>query len=523
MIKKMAPSANPIIVKELRSKMRGSRPFVTLTVMLILLAGITYGIYRLSISVMGNYSGTPVSPQIGQALFTLLSFLLLLIILIITPAETSSAISGEREQLTYEMLLSTPMHPAKILSGKLFSALSYIFLLIFSAIPIFSMIFMFGGVSLRDMLKTLIVLIVVAVSLGVFGIFMSSLFQRSSRATVISYIVITLTILGTLIVYVASGIMTNGNPPRWILTLNPFSTLASAMTNPANPYNSILGFIPFLGGDLSTLRGDIIGISYIPRPLYHYSLPIYGFLSIVLYFISSRLVLPTKKWRLPRKEILIFLTAILFLLAVTLAGYYATTDSYEQAVFDPANQGMFAEPMIERPMMGVGVAVEVQPAILEEFSGESGTVSIESQVSIYSLAITDAVEAFGADRDLPVERLFLVSTILETDGDSSYSFNLPQPLQEAITKEISDLSPSIAWVATNEEVINNPDIGLQPGDYVLNVGDTLQTNDEQVSLYVTINIGGTVERQTVYTLAYSDDGAWKIESEEIVFDAQEGN
>jgi len=114
MIKKMAPSANPIIVKELRSKMRGSRPFVTLTVMLILLAGITYGIYRLSISVMGNYSGTPVSPQIGQALFTLLSFLLLLIILIITPAETSSAISGEREQLTYEMLLSTPMHPAKI-------------------------------------------------------------------------------------------------------------------------------------------------------------------------------------------------------------------------------------------------------------------------------------------------------------------------------------------------------------------------------------------------------------------------
>ena len=520
MLKKMAPTANPIIVKELRSKMRGSRPFVTLTVMLVVLAGITYGIYRLSISVMSNYSGTPISPQVGQALFTLLSFLLLLFILIITPAETSGAISGEKEQLTYEMLLSTPMHPAKILSGKLFSALSYIFLLIFSAIPIASLIFMFGGVSLRDMLKALIVLIAVAVTLGVFGIFMSSLFQRSTRATVISYIAITLFILGTLIIYIAGGILTNGNSPRWVLALNPFSTLASAMTNSTTPYNSVLGFIPFLGGDLSMLRGDVIGIGYVPRPLYHYSLPLFGFLSIVMYFISSRLVLPTKKWRLPRKEILIFLSAVLVLMAVTIAGYYATTDSYEQAVIDPANQGMFANPMIERPFMGGVIVEEARPAILEELGGEANALSLEDQIDLYAVAITDAVEAFSSDRDLPPDRLFLASTIMEADETSSYSFILPEPLQIAITKELSDLSPSIAWVESVERAFSDITQVLGPGDYVLNMGDTRQTDEDHFNLDVTINIEGTIERQIVFTFTRSDNDTWKIESEEIVFDAQ---
>jgi ABC-2 type transport system permease protein len=517
------PAVNPIIVKELRSKMRGARPFITLTSMLIILAGITYGIYRLSIMVLASNPGLPISPQIGQALFTLLSFLLLLFILIITPAETSGAISGEKEQLTYEMLLSTPMHPAKILSGKLFSALSYIFLLIFSAIPIASLIFMFGGVSLRDMLKTLVVLIATAITLGVFGIFMSSLFKRSSRATVISYITITMIVIGSLIIYTISGILTNGDLPRWVLTLNPFSTLASAMTNSTYPYNSILGFIPYLGADLSTLRGDTLGIGYIPRPLYHYSLPLYGLLSIVLYFISSRLVLPTRKWRVPRGEILVFMAAILILLAVTLAGFFATTDRYEQVAVDLSNQALFPETSSFRPAVQVVVAQEVQPAILVDQAEKSSSVTIEGQVSMYAAAITDSVEAFSADRDLPADRLFLVSTILDTDQNGSYSFPLPEPMQLAITEEISTLAPSISWVGSIEEVFNNPKPDFGPGDYVVSLGDTRQTDVEHISLYAAIHIEGTVERQTVYTFILSENGSWKIEAEEQVFDAQEAN
>ena len=169
MFSKIRLNSKPIIVKELRSRMRGPRPFITITVMLVLLSGITYGVYWIALTTLSSYSGTPISPQIGQSLFVMLSFLLLMVICILTPAVTAGAISSEREQLTYEMLLSTPLHPAKILWGKLFSSLSYVFLLIFSAIPIASLIFVFGGVTLREMLKSFIILISVTITLGSLG------------------------------------------------------------------------------------------------------------------------------------------------------------------------------------------------------------------------------------------------------------------------------------------------------------------------------------------------------------------
>ena len=120
-------SPNPIMIKELRSRMRGGRAFLTLTVVLVLMAAFSYVLYQLVLSTM-QYSGMPLSPQIGQSLLGGLGLLLLMAIAAVAPAVTAGAISGEQEKLTYEMLLATPMRPASILWGKLVSALSYLFL-----------------------------------------------------------------------------------------------------------------------------------------------------------------------------------------------------------------------------------------------------------------------------------------------------------------------------------------------------------------------------------------------------------
>ena len=196
---------NPIVVKELRSRMRGARAFITLTGVLFTLGGVSYLLYRLALATQ-NYSYAPLSPQIGQSLFITLAFLELMMICAIAPAVTAGAISGEQEKLTYEMLMATPLPPASILRGKLISALSYVFLLIFAAIPMASLIFIFGGVTPRDLIKALLVLVSVAVSLGVLGLFMSVWLQRTARATVISYLIEALLLFGTLFVYAAVGI-----------------------------------------------------------------------------------------------------------------------------------------------------------------------------------------------------------------------------------------------------------------------------------------------------------------------------
>ena len=59
---------NPIIVKELRSRTRGTRAFAILTGMLVLLGLTSYGLYRI-VALTSGYSGVPLSPQIGQTIF----------------------------------------------------------------------------------------------------------------------------------------------------------------------------------------------------------------------------------------------------------------------------------------------------------------------------------------------------------------------------------------------------------------------------------------------------------------------
>src|SRR4030067_1744612 len=277
---------NPIIVKELRARMREARAFITLTGVLVMLGGVSYILYRMAVTA-GSYSSMPLSPLIGQSLFVALALLELLMVCAIAPAVTSGAISGEQEKLTYEMLLTTPLHPASILWGKLVSALSYVILLIFAAIPMSSLLFIFGGVALRDMAKALVILVTVTISFGILGLFMSALVRRTSRATVLSLLVVVALMFGTIFAYAAVGVIGQKEPPRWILVPNPISALFSALL-PSIPYEgSPLGFIGLmgvsLGGNLRNLTGATISITGIPRPLYHHSLPLYGGVSLILF------------------------------------------------------------------------------------------------------------------------------------------------------------------------------------------------------------------------------------------------
>ena len=244
---------NPIIVKELRSRMRGMRAFAILTGSLILIGAFGYALYRMTLA-STQYTSSPISPQVGQMLFTGLAFMELMIIAAITPSITAGEISGEKEKQTYEMLLTTPLSPSKILWGKLVASMSYVFLLVFAAVPMASLVFIFGGVALRDMLKTLVVLFVVAVMFGVIGLFMSALFGRSGRATVLAYLAIAVLLFGPLFIAVLVGVMKQSDPPYWIMMSSPISVLASAFAPSVN-VQSISGTFWMLGSPVYWLLG----------------------------------------------------------------------------------------------------------------------------------------------------------------------------------------------------------------------------------------------------------------------------
>lgn len=328
---------NPIIVKEIRSRMRGGRAFATLTGVLLVLALLSYALYRMLIAA-SQYNSLPLSPLIGQTLFAGLVFLELMIICAITPAITAGTISAEREKQTYEMLLTTPLHPARILWGKLISALSYVLLLLFAAVPMASVVFIYGGVSLREMVKALVILGAVAVMMGVIGLFYSTLFGRTGRATIAAYLTVALLLFGPLVAAAVGGIMRQAEPVRSMLIPSPISALGSAVS-PSIRFEVFSNTFWMLLGNLYWVMGSPpISYTSIPRPIYHYSMPIYGALTLLLYLVSARLVLPVRRWRLQWAELVLSGVLILGYLGLVAIFFLGTSNRYENIATEAASR-----------------------------------------------------------------------------------------------------------------------------------------------------------------------------------------
>ena len=144
---------NPVMLKELRGRMRGARGFAIITIFLTLMGFFTLLLYLLQIP----QGGVVVTGELGRELFIGVLFIELMLIIFIVPALTAGAITNERERKTYDLLQTTLITKATFVVGKLQSALGYIVLLLLSAVPLQSIAFLFGGVSEAELLLALLV------------------------------------------------------------------------------------------------------------------------------------------------------------------------------------------------------------------------------------------------------------------------------------------------------------------------------------------------------------------------------
>jgi ABC-type transport system involved in multi-copper enzyme maturation permease subunit len=217
-------------LKELRGRMRGRRAFTILTIYLALLAGFAWAVIQIqergAQSQINYLPGRDVFPgggipgigqaalgaQIGQTLFVALLVVLTIVVVLLAPAFTASAISGERERQTFEMLAATPLNGTAVVVGKLFSALAYLFLLVLASIPLMSLVFTFGGVSVDDIVRAYVVLVASAISFGAVGLFLSALVRRTGTATILSYVAVLAVTLASLFVFVFWGAMVDYKP-----------------------------------------------------------------------------------------------------------------------------------------------------------------------------------------------------------------------------------------------------------------------------------------------------------------------
>jgi ABC-2 type transport system permease protein len=320
---------NPIIVKELRSRMRGGRPYLILTGCLLALSLVCFGVLRIFQGQADN-GMMVISAHVGQGLFAALALAEMLLVVFLTPALTAGAISGEREQLTYDLLIATPLRPGRILSGKLVAAIWYVLLLIFAAVPLGSIVLLYGGISPRDLLKALLLLLLTALATGMLGLLCSSIARRTLRATIMAYLLILLIISGVYFYVILRGATQQPGMPivTRAVAASPFSAMASVVMRggiqaqggvmmdsmmPRPDGADLLMNMPPLNTfafglvDYNNMGGPAI------LPAYRYAYVGYALFAALCYWLAGHFVRPQRRWRLGWHDLaMLVLVTLLF-------------------------------------------------------------------------------------------------------------------------------------------------------------------------------------------------------------------
>ena len=187
---------NPIVAKEYRSRMRTWRSPLAMMIYILLVAGLGFAIFSSTAASINQFGGQ--TANYGQILFEYLVVFQMILLTFITPALTAGAISSERERQTIDLLFVTRIPPFSIIWGKLLSSMSFVVLLLLLSVPIFSLVFLFGGIELDQVLYAFLITVIAALTLGVIGIAFSTWLRRSLAATVAAYVGAFVLLFGTL-------------------------------------------------------------------------------------------------------------------------------------------------------------------------------------------------------------------------------------------------------------------------------------------------------------------------------------
>ncbi|MBI4499045.1 MAG: ABC transporter permease subunit [Chloroflexi bacterium] len=281
-----------VLAKELRSRMWGWRSAATITVYLGLLGLLGLG-FVWQMQQMSVYGGGYQVATLGLQVFGLLAVFQLLLVIFIVPGLTAGAIAGERERQTLDLLLVTPLSAFSIVLGKLLSSLAYVLVLLLASLPVFSLAFLFGGVSPTMVAKAFLISFSTAVLIGALGLLVSTLIRRVQMATVATYgLAFFLTFglgIAAVILSISSAVFRNGPPEtHWLVYMNPLAAMASAVAQPGFgiPFVSLVFGYPGYG------PGPGQGL-----PLWRFHLAIVAGVSLALVLLTTVLLRPPRRLR----------------------------------------------------------------------------------------------------------------------------------------------------------------------------------------------------------------------------------
>ena len=218
---------NPIVKKDLRVLSRSMKiAWGLFAYEAVLLIAFLFAIWI----IFEEFSGYGYSAdyQAFVVMFPVISVIEFAIIALLMPIMTATAVSGEKERQTFDILLTTVMTPRAIIRGKVASAVIRVMVFMVGSIPLMALSFTLGGLSWINLFITMIAFLIFAILTGSLGIFASTLTTKSITGIILTYVFYFVyanaSVVPTLIILFASGFSSTGSVSMLML-LNPVSAI----------------------------------------------------------------------------------------------------------------------------------------------------------------------------------------------------------------------------------------------------------------------------------------------------------
>ncbi|MNI19721.1 ABC-2 family transporter protein [compost metagenome] len=266
---------NPVMEKEIRLRMRTIRSPLSIFAYIIAIGLLALGFAYVST----DGSSGRLNAENSSLLFYFLSCVQLILISFMTPGLTAGVISGEREKQTLNILLTTQQSSATIILSKLFSSISFMLLTVLASMPVYSIVFLYGGVSPWQLLIVFVFYVFVMLILGSVGVLFSTLFKKTVVSVIATYgfVLFIYGFTGMAALFFQALRMGGSNDASgYVLSLNPLGVLLSLL-------------VPDFADSL--FRGQMF------LQLWHLFVVFYAIVIVVALLLSIRYLRPVLKTR----------------------------------------------------------------------------------------------------------------------------------------------------------------------------------------------------------------------------------
>ena len=174
---------NPIFRREIHAASRDPRVSILMLAFVLILAAILILLWPAN----GIFS---LASEGSMQIFVIFLMANLTLICLFVPALSSSAVTSERENRSFDLLFTSLLTPTEILTGKLFASLSMILGVVVISMPIGAICSLSGGIGPQLLLRCYAVIAVAAVTYGMIGLAVSALCRRTVTSLVVTYCMI---------------------------------------------------------------------------------------------------------------------------------------------------------------------------------------------------------------------------------------------------------------------------------------------------------------------------------------------